>query len=663
MLKPLHLRIFKENRHYMSSNRQLAAIMFTDIAGYTSLMGGDEQKAINLLNKNRQIQKPLIRQFRGTWIKELGDGVLASFQNASDAVSCAIRIQQECTLLQDLKLRIGIHLGEVLFEDNDVFGDGVNIASRIQAIAPVGGIWISEAVYRNVFNKREIRTVFIKEETLKHVAEPVRIYEVDVNSELRSSSSPTINGNNQSTNHLAKSIAVLPFLNMSNDPEQEYFGEGMAEEILNSLTHLKDLKVAGRTSSFQFKEKNMGLKEIGEKLGVSTVLEGSVRKQGNRLRVTAQLIKVEDGFHLWSERFDREMDDIFAIQDEIALAITEKLKITLLQDDRSKITKIYTSNTDAYELYLKGRFHLNRRGASILTGIQCFQKAIELDPDFALAYAGFADSLSMTTSWGLAHPAGIINKAKESANKAIFLDDTLSEPYCSLGMHFTFFERNWIEAKKNFLHSIKLNPKFSQAHYLYAWDLLSWVEGKFDEAEKYGETAIKLDPLSSICYASHALILHTAKKYEKSLEVAKTSIDLDGNSFVGHLGEGLSYLGLQRYDEAVTSFKKTLRLSNRHQFPVSALVWAYCLKGIPEQAKVYFEELKQRASKEYISSGLLGLCAAYLNDADVAFEYLEKANADLEPIVLSIKYEPWVPSQLKDDDRYQALLNKIGYPQ
>jgi adenylate cyclase len=654
--------VYLDRTFIMPSIRQLAAIMFTDIAGYTSLMGDDEEKAIDVLNKNRQIQKPLISQFQGTWIKELGDGVLASFTNASDAVGCAISIQQQSKHIADLKLRIGIHLGEVLFQNDDVFGDGVNIASRIQAIAPIGGIWISEAVHRNISNKKEIKSNFIKEETLKHVAEPMRIYEIEINNVSKQFFQLNDNGSEPRKNIPSKSIAVLPFLNMSNDPEQEYFGEGIAEEILNSLAHLKDLKVAGRTSAFQFKEKNIGLKEIGEKLGVSTVLEGSVRKQGNRLRVTAQLIKVEDGFHLWSERYDREMDDIFAIQDEIALAITEKLKITLLQDDLTKITKTYTSNTEAYELYLKGRFHLNRRGAAILNAIQCFQKAIELDPDFALAYAGFADSLSMTTSWGLARPASIIEKAKASADKAIVLDATLSEPYCSLAMHYTFFERNWAEAKKNFLQSIELNPKFSQALYLYAWDLLSWVEGKFEEAQKYGEAAIKLDPLSSICYASHALILHTARKFEQALEVAQTSIDLDGNSFVGHLGEGLAYLGLQRIDEAITSFKKTLKLSNRHQFPVNALVWAYCLKGNTEQANIYFDELKQRSSKEYVSSTLLGLCAAYLNDADTAFEYLEKANADLEPILLSIKYEPWVPSLLKDDPRHQSLLNKIGYP-
>jgi adenylate cyclase len=299
----------------MPQSRQLAAIMFTDIVGYTALMGEDEKKAFNILRKNRQLQKPIIEKFNGTWIKEIGDGVLASFYTVTDAVMCALEIQKACEIIDDLKLRIGIHLGEVVFEDNDVFGDGVNIASRLQALAPIGGIWISESVYKNVSNKKEIKTKFIREEILKNVKESVRIYEVITgNTEKEQQRSSVIEkGAGKITPE--KSVAVLPFVNMSNDPEQEYFSDGMAEEILNSLSHLQDLKVAGRTSSSQFKGKNIDLWEVGEKLRVRTVLEGSVRKQGNRIRVTAQLINVEDGYHLWSEKYDRNMDDVFAIQD------------------------------------------------------------------------------------------------------------------------------------------------------------------------------------------------------------------------------------------------------------------------------------------------------------------------------------------------------------
>src|SRR5688572_8873379 len=316
----------------MSQTRQLAAIMFTDIVGYTALMGDDEQKAFELLKKSRELQKPLIEQNNGRWIKELGDGILASFYTVTDAVLCAGTIQQTCSSTPNLQLRIGIHLGEVIFEDNDVFGDGVNIASRLQAIAPVGGIWVSESVHNNISNKKGFRSQFVREENLKNVKEPVRIYEVSV--DVAEQAATVISSAREIKVSPAKSIAVLPFVNMSNDPEQEYFSDGMAEEIINSLSHLKDLNVAGRTSSFQFKGKNLDLRQIGKKLNVSYVLEGSVRKQGDRLRITGQLVNVDDGYHIWSEKFDRQINDVFAIQDEIALAITEKLLDSLLKKDR-----------------------------------------------------------------------------------------------------------------------------------------------------------------------------------------------------------------------------------------------------------------------------------------------------------------------------------------
>ena len=222
------------------------------------------------------------------------------------------------------------------------------------------------------------------------------------------------------------------------------------------------------------------------------VLEGSVRKQGNKLRITVQLINVEDGYHLWSEKYDREIHDVFAIQDEIALAISEKLLVTLFKKDYEPITKSHTHNTEAYELYLKGRFYLERRGASLITCIQYFQKAIELDPQFALAYSGYADANLLLGTYGLLPPKQVMLQAKQSAEKALQLDATLCQPYCSLGYYHTCFEWNWPEAKKNFLKSIEINPKYPEGHFRYGFNYLTCVEGRFDEAEKHGVSAIKL---------------------------------------------------------------------------------------------------------------------------------------------------------------------------
>jgi TolB-like protein len=355
----------------MPQVRQLAAIMFTDIVGYTAMMGDDERKAFHFRDKNRQLHKQVLEEFNGRFIKELGDGILSSFQSVSDAVHAAIKIQEGA---DDFQLRIGIHLGEVIFEDNDVFGDGVNIASRLQAAADAGSIYISDVVFHNVSNKKGINTRFVKEDRLKNVKQPVKIYEVDYKK-------------NKATNGATKtiqpkSIAVLPFVNMSNDPEQEYFCDGISEEIINALAQLNNLRVIARTSAFSFKDKNVDVREIGKTLDVSTLLEGSVRKSGNKLRITTQLVNVADGSHLWANRYDREMQDIFSIQEDIAQNVATSLRGVLTNEEREAIRRPETS-VQAYEYFLKGRqlFHQ----LSLRESIKFFRKALELDPEYALA--------------------------------------------------------------------------------------------------------------------------------------------------------------------------------------------------------------------------------------------------------------------------------------
>lgn len=625
--------------------------MFTDIVGYTALMGNDEQKAFELLKKNREIQKPIIEEFNGRWIKELGDGVMASFNTVSDAVHAAIKIQEKCTNENLFHLRIGIHLGEVVFENDDVFGDGVNIASRIQAIAKPGAIYMSESVHLNVSNKQEINTRFVRLETLKNVSEPVKIYEVI--SEKKNSFPEPSQG---------KSIAVLPFVNMSNDPEQEYFGDGMAEEIINSLIHLKDLKVAGRTSSFQFKGKNLDLRELGQKLGVNTILEGSVRKQDNRLRITVQLINVSDGFHLWSEKYDREMVDVFAIQDEISLAITEKLKITLLEKDRELLTKTFTHNPEAYELYLKGRFQLNRRGSFILSAIEYFKQAIAIDPDYALAHVGYADAYGVAAGYGFYSGKAVMEKIKRGIDAAISLDPTIGEAYCSLASYYNL-NRNWEESRKNFIKSIELKPKYSQAYAWYGMIYLGFVRGNFQEALKYGEIAIKLEPLSSICHADLAWTLHTAGRFEEAVTVSQTAIELDPNSFLSHYVAGISYLGLKEYEKAIRVYKSLSETSGNHQQAVNALIWCYCSKGNKIEAELLMNNLKKRSATEYIAGTYFGLSAAYLGDLDTAFASFERAFEEYDIQLFVLKHDPIVPASIRNDERYRILLGKMKFPE
>ena len=445
----------------MSQSRQLAVIMFTDIVGYTALMGSDEQKAFELLSKNRNIQRPLIEQHNGHWVKELGDGVLASFNTVSDAVTAAIQIQQECNAAEDFQLRIGIHLGEVIFENNDVFGDGVNIASRIQSIAPPGGIYISESVYNNVSNKKEIKTSFVKQEFLKNVKDAVKIYEVLLeNKKSPDRFNPVIDLPTKIAS--GTSIAVLPFVNMSNDPEQEYFCDGISEEIINALSQLDNLRVIARTSVFSFKGKNLDVREIGKTLDVKALLEGSVRKAGNRLRITTKLVRVSDGSHQWSNQYDRVLEDVFSIQEDIAENVATSLKGFITNKEKEAIRRPETI-IEAYEYYLKGRQLL--RHVVLDDSKNMFEKAVELDSSYALAYAGLADLHSWSYEWVGANNADLV-AAETNSQKALSLAPHLSESHSSRGYVLALGKR-YDEAEQEFRKAIQLNSNSFDAYYFY----------------------------------------------------------------------------------------------------------------------------------------------------------------------------------------------------
>ncbi len=644
----------------MADRRQLTVVMFADVVGYTALMQHNEKEAITILDRFKEELELTIKECQGEIIQFFGDGCLAVFTSASDAVSSATMLQEVFRESPHVPVRIGIHLGDVLFKEKNIFGDCVNIAARIESMGVPGSVLLSDAIKKQINNKPEFRLTSLGHFEFKNVDEPMEIFAL-ANEGFRVPHPEQLTGKFKE-NKVAKSIAVLSFENMSNDLGQEYFSDGMAEEILSSLTHLKDLKVAGRISSAQFKGKNTSLQEIGKKLGVKTVLQGSVRRQGNRVRITTQLINVDDGYHLWSEKYDRTMDDIFAIQDEIALSVTEALKMTLLKKDRDRITKSSTQNPEAYELYLKGRFHIIRRGASILTGIQHIKKAIEIDPEFALAYAIHADANLLLATYGLALPKLVMPGAKQLAEKAIQLDPTLCEPYCALGYYYACYEWNWPEAKKNLLKSIEINQRYAEVHLRYGCNYLSWIEGKFDEGEKQGELAIKVEPLHSVCYGTHSLILHTAGKFKEALEICKTGIDIDANSFLCRLNEGNIYKSLQQYDESILSYEMALKISNRHHFAVNGLLWSLCEKENFTEARILMDELKERSKKEYIAKTFYAVSAAYLGDLDQAFELLDTAYVERDPVLLAIKYEKWVPTVLKKDPRYLQLLDKIGFP-
>jgi adenylate cyclase len=661
----------------MTRHRQLAAIMFTDIEGYTAIMQRDEQEAILLRDRHREIIRQKHTEFNGRIIQFYGDGTLSIFHSAVEAVACALNMQQMFCQLPKVPVRIGLHLGDIILNENQIFGDGVNLASRIESLAVAGSVLISDKIKDEIKNHPEFRTISMGTYHLKNVERTVEVFALNDDGIIKPDIS-ALNGKAVPVKPILKkvpsahktmapvfrhSIAVLPFQNMSNDPDQDYFSDGVAEEILNSLSTLKQLKVAGRASSFQFRGNERDLREIGEKLGVKTVLEGSVRRQANRIRVTVQLVNIQDGYQLWSQRYDRNMDDIFAVQDEIALSITEKLKLTLLENERKKIKKINTHNTEAYELYLKGRFYLNRRGGSIMKGIKYFQLAIELDPDYALAHTGLADAYLLAASYGLIYPKDAGEKAKEAAETAIRLNPQDGEPYSSLGFYYTCFEKNWVLAEEYFLKSFDINPSYAQAHYWYALDYLTWAVGDFEKAEHHGKIAIELEPLSSICYGMYAPILHAQGKFNEAIAVCRKGIELDPYAFTCNLYEGLANIFLMNYEKGLQIFEKFMVLSNKHPFVAGALCITYCMMGEREKAQLIYDDLVERSKTMYITYTMIGVSAGHLGYADKAIEYLEKGREARDPIILSLRFEHWVPDSIKKDPRFAEFISSFNFPE
>jgi adenylate cyclase len=414
----------------MSQSRQLAAIMFTDIVGYTRLMGNDETKAIEILKINRELQKPIIENFNGNWIKELGDGVMASFNTVSDAINAAIKIQEACNAVHEFQLRIGIHLGEVVFENGDVFGDGVNIASRIVSLAEPGGIYISGKIYAEIKNQKSIESVFLGMFDLKNVASSVELFAISnpgiavpKKEKLQPAEKEIFVKKDSSKNKLyligsfiivllaacifyyksfsggkktitTKSIAVLPFINLSSDKNDEYFADGMCDEILTNLSKVGDLKVISRTSVMQYKNTKKNLREIAGELGVSNILEGSVQKSNDRLRINVQLINAETDEHLWAESYDRENKDVFSIQSEIAKKIAHEMNATLSENEKSLIDEKPTDNLQAYDFYLRGEkyssdlvFNVEEEKQKIGNMDRMYRAAFRLDPNFVEAYS------------------------------------------------------------------------------------------------------------------------------------------------------------------------------------------------------------------------------------------------------------------------------------
>jgi serine/threonine-protein kinase len=454
-----------------------------------------------------------------------------------------------------------------------------------------------------------------------------------------------------------RAIAVLPFVNASADPENEYFSDGMTDELITALTKVEGLRVASRTSVFALKNVREDVRTLGARLNVSTVLEGTVRKAGNKIRVTVQLTSVRDGRTLWSERYDRELADVFAIQDEIAGTIVRTLRSTLLGDLGDPTPVRYTENVRAYSSYLKGRFWWNRRTqADIAQGIRYFEQAIAEDPSYALAYSGLADSYALDLDYRGVPVVEGMERAKAEARKAIELDETLAEAHTSLAWVTFIYDWDWRAAEREFRRAIELNPRYSTARQWYAWYLMAM--GRLDEALAEGKVAVELDSASVSIRRSLGWLLYYSRQSESALENLRRALTMDPTAEETHRLLALVYLQQGRYDDAAAAFREAIANSGNPVLAMSGLGHVAARRGRLDQARKVLSELEERARSQYVSPvPMVGLQVA-LGDFDSAFEGLERAHEERRGWLAYLRIEPML-EPLHGDARFQRLLERM----
>jgi len=448
-----------------------------------------------------------------------------------------------------------------------------------------------------------------------------------------------------------KSIAVLPFTDMSKDQDQEYFGDGISEEIINALVRVPGLKVSSRTSAFQFRDQKNDIQAIGEKLGVSTILEGSIRKSGNKLRVTAQLINVDDGFHIWSQTYERELTDIFEIQDDLTKSIVEALQVRLSGVQTYSLTTRKTTNIEAYNLYLKGRYYWNKRSEEgINKSIEYFQQAIEEDSTYALAYAGLGDSYLMLGVYGRKQPNESFSLAKVFIERALQLNNTLAETYASLGDINIHFDWDLDAAEINLKKAIELNPRYANGYHWYSEVFV--LRGEFESAYLESHLALELDPYALIINTQLGLHYRRGGEFQKAIYQLNKTIEFDSTFAYARYDVGIVYVELRQFDRAVFNLRKANALSPNDTRILSALGFAEGLAGNEEETKRIENTLLERAKQNYVSSQDIAVISLALGKKDQALEYLERAFLERGPWMPFLSLNPLF-SSLYDHPRFQ----------
>jgi len=629
--------------------------MFTDIVGYTALTQENESATMRLLEEHRKLIRPIFASHSGREIKTIGDAFLVEFESALDAILCAIAIQsamndRKLARGEKLTVRIGIHIGDVIEKEGDVLGDAVNIASRIYPLAEPGGICVSREVFSQVKNKVPHIMEKMAPVGLRNVSEPVEVFKVVM---------PWDKGQAAQSARLdSRRIAILPFANMSPDPNDEYLADGITDEIITTVSGIGGLKVISRTSVMGYKGTTKKLTEIGRELSVGSILEGSFKKAGSKIRVTTQLIDVAGDEHLWAKNYDRSLDDVFEVQSDVAKQVADALRVQILTPERERIEKKPTESTAAYTLYLKGRYHWNRRYfEDMKKATEYFEQAVKEDPGFALGYVGLADCfVLLRDNWGVDIVENL-EKAKGMVAKALELGPELAEAHTTKAF-VLYDECNLREAEEEYRKAIELRPSYATAHLWYS--ILLRTQQRWDEALEEIEKALELDPLSSIINVNHAFWFDAKGDYQREIEILKRVLELDPGYPLHHFMMW-TYGRMEMLDDMRR--EASLAAKQVQGFESTTRLWAdYCIayyEGDKHALRALLPELEARANEPLVGASMVASCYFRLGENAKGFEWLEREYSQKRDSLLTIKVDHDFDG-IRTDQRYLDLLKRLG---
>ena len=679
-------------------NRQLAAIMFTDIVGYTTIMGRDEEKGLDLLRKNREIHIPLIEKHHGKWIKEMGDGMLVQFDSAYNAALCAIEIQQTARKYFKGQLRIGLHIGDIIIENEDIFGDGVNIASRIESLADPGGIYLSEVIQNALHNHPDIQTQYLGEFPLKNIDDPVRIFCLvgeNLHAPCQSKIQQLKHGVEKEKlkkNRFFKSplfyflaallfvsiftiqylyiikpprnveaIAALPFTNLTGNEEEQYFVDMMHDAVIGELSKIGDLIVKSRTSTMQFRDTKLSIPEIARILNVDAIIESSVFKTGDSVLLQVQLIQarpIED--HIWTRVFERDTKYILSLYGELAKTVARDVEVQLTPQEEIQLTHHEEVDPEVYKLYLQGQYHWNKlTKKGIELSKEYFDMVLEKDPDNALAHAGI--SIYYVAYMHMGHisffEAG--PKVKYHAERALALNDMLPEVHHAAGFSAAIhwdWERSLSEMKK----ALELNPNFALMHAYISQILI--IMQKPEEGIEGVKFAIELDPFNDTYKALYGMALLFTERYDDAeLILTEALVNSPASPFLLSTLRSL-YHQKQMYPEAIQMWKDSYSIKN-DSIAVEILDKGYAEGGYEIALQRLAELLIKRLNNGtmYVPEWNIGTIYTRAGKKEEALIWLEKAFESHSSNMPSIRVDP-IFDYMRDDPRFQALIKKMKFP-